>query len=49
MNLGDWFILIMAVECAIASVAYWFSGNHGYGIAFAGYTVANIGLFMVTR
>ena len=49
MNLGDWFILIMAVECGIASVAYWLSGNHGYGIAFAGYVVANIGLLMASK
>ena len=44
LSLGDWFLLVVAVEYVIAAGVYWMHGNIGYAIAMAGYTVGNVGL-----
>jgi hypothetical protein len=48
VTLADWFLGLMAVECAFAAFLYMYSGNLPYGLAFIGYTVANFGLLMAS-
>jgi len=48
MSAADWFLGLMAVECAFAAGLYMNSGNLPYGLAFIGYTVANVGLLLAS-
>lgn len=44
LSLGDWFLLVVAVEYVIAAGVYWTQGNPGYAFAFLAYAAANLGL-----
>lgn len=48
MTPADWFLGAMAVQCAFAAGLYFFHGNLPFGLAFVGYTVANVGLLLAS-
>ena len=49
MTLGDWLVVAMAIQCVVAAAAYFCAGKYGFALAFAGYTIANIGLLWAAR
>ena len=49
LSWGDWFLLVMSAGYALAAVAYWMQGNHGYALALSCYAVANVGLIQATK
>ena len=48
LSAADWFLVVMAIECAGAAAMYFLQGNLPYGLAFIGYTVANFGLLLAS-
>jgi hypothetical protein len=44
MNLANTLVLLMAAQCAAASVAYLLDGQDALALMFFGYTIANGGI-----
>jgi len=45
--MSAWLIALTTVIYALISIEQFIKGNNGMGIAYAGYTFANVGLFML--
>lgn len=47
--MSAWLIAIIGVVYAIVAVDLLWSGNTGLGIAFIGYSIGNVGLYLAAK
>lgn len=47
--MSAWLIALVGVIYAVVAIALVFEGKVGLSIAFVGYTIGNVGLYMVAK
>ena len=47
--MSSWFIAIIGIVYAVVGVDLWLKGDNGHSIAFFGYALGNVGLYLAVQ